>query len=299
MALSFCSWWCCVQTDERLAWEFAVHSVLSEERHQLDFSAEFCEALLRNDAQDEELCPALDVEDFDLSGLQFRGLPTRPLYKVVAFRLYLLRLRLVQAQSSDLVGTFQNISRPWIPAEHFGFKEEETDMLWKSAPPARPARSEILTWFRQAGHRVIFELLGFRQTVGTDSGGLLPPSWTCLCQAANQRHKTHAVLSVAARARAKHAHRCQHGFFGVAHGSPTQQNQETLAILIRILKDAAWINIHTFGGVSGPVLEIRVSEGYGARWTADWSDPYQPSNVVFRGFLEPQMQDGHRRGWKH
>lgn len=31
--------------------------------------------------------------------------------------------------------------------------------------------------------------------------------------------------------------------------------------------------------------------GYGARWTADGSS--------FRGFLEPQMVDGHSVGWKH
>ena len=31
--------------------------------------------------------------------------------------------------------------------------------------------------------------------------------------------------------------------------------------------------------------------GYGARWTSDASQ--------FRGFLEPQMVDGHEVGWRH
>uniref|UniRef100_K1QZP0 Uncharacterized protein n=1 Tax=Magallana gigas TaxID=29159 RepID=K1QZP0_MAGGI len=39
------------------------------------------------------------------------------------------------------------------------------------------------------------------------------------------------------------------------------------------------------------ILEVRQEEGYGARWTADGSS--------FRGFLEPQMVDGHSVGWKH
>ncbi|WAQ95386.1 hypothetical protein MAR_028076 [Mya arenaria] len=39
------------------------------------------------------------------------------------------------------------------------------------------------------------------------------------------------------------------------------------------------------------VMEARVLEGYGVRWTADGSQ--------FRGFLEPQMVGGHEVGWKH
>ena len=36
------------------------------------------------------------------------------------------------------------------------------------------------------------------------------------------------------------------------------------------------------------ILEVRHVDGYGARWTADGS--------FFRGFLEPQMEDGHHKG---
>lgn len=39
------------------------------------------------------------------------------------------------------------------------------------------------------------------------------------------------------------------------------------------------------------VIEARVIEGYGVRWTADGKQ--------FRGFLEPQMLDGHDVGWRH
>ena len=39
------------------------------------------------------------------------------------------------------------------------------------------------------------------------------------------------------------------------------------------------------------VFEVRTAEGYGARWLADGSE--------FRGFLEPQMEEGHSKGWRH
>ena len=38
------------------------------------------------------------------------------------------------------------------------------------------------------------------------------------------------------------------------------------------------------------VIEVRCVEGYGARWSHDGS--------AFRGFLEPQIEDGHAAGWK-
>lgn len=68
-----------------------------------------------------------------------------------------------------------------------------------------------------------------------------------------------------------------------------------------MIHDAVWINIHTFGGISSYVLEIRVINGYGARWSAEWDEniPFNVSNVIFRGFLEPQMKDGFEKKWRH
>ena len=95
------------------------------------------------------------------------------------------------------------------------------------------------------------------------------------------------------------------------------------------MRDATWINIHTLPVRSEPrpyvilctsrsllvisvlvcystgntnvhctliqhdikVIEIRTLEGYGVRWRHDGSE--------FRGFLEPQMKDGHSVGWRH
>ena len=39
------------------------------------------------------------------------------------------------------------------------------------------------------------------------------------------------------------------------------------------------------------VYYIYLRVGYGVRWTAD--------GLQFRGFLEPQMIDGHEVGWRH
>jgi len=64
-----------------------------------------------------------------------------------------------------------------------------------------------------------------------------------------------------------------------------------LNILKKILCDASWINIHTLPH-DIPIFEVRNSLGYGARWTA-------VGRHEFRGFLEPQMEDGHDKGWKH
>lgn len=36
------------------------------------------------------------------------------------------------------------------------------------------------------------------------------------------------------------------------------------------------------------VFEVRTVEGYGARWSEE--------GTFFRGFLEPQMADGHEKG---
>ena len=42
------------------------------------------------------------------------------------------------------------------------------------------------------------------------------------------------------------------------------------------------------------VLELRVAEGYGARWSLGPEGPPR-----FRGFLEPHREGGHAEGWKH
>ncbi|KAK2169847.1 hypothetical protein LSH36_6g01092 [Paralvinella palmiformis] len=98
--------------------------------------------------------------------------------------------------------------------------------------------------------RGLLDLLGIRKTVGTYD--LWPPPRRVLERTFKEKHKpmTDSILTVGARALAKHCHR-----------------DET----------SSW-----WGECTGR---------YGIRWTCD--------GMQFRGFLEPQMIDGHAVGWRH
>jgi len=164
---------------------------------------------------------------------------------------------------------------------------------------------------------------------------IAPPSNKSLVQAANVLHSParKSLLTVSARARSKHAHRTvstssssSPPFFGIAKGNTQQQNRDT-EILLRnkIIKNAVWINIHKFGGIVGEgqyVLEIREKSGYGARWLysiipsssisegnndcmgtknnkEELNSGVGAERLQFRGFLEPQMEGGHEKRWRH
>lgn len=68
--------------------------------------------------------------------------------------------------------------------------------------------------------------------------------------------------------------------------------------------------------ISEFIIEVRVKEGYGARWICSQKDKNNKNNVEnknklkldidinnielkFRGFVEPMMLNGHEIGWKH
>ena len=102
-----------------------------------------------------------------------------------------------------------------------------------------------------------------------------------------------------------------------------QQNQEAEKIVRNLLCNCVWINSHVFGGLpktgnekagtmngemaSSWVVELRQEEGYGARWLVEEENDNDNDNigqcssvaVTFRGFLEPQMEDGHKLRWRH
>ncbi|KAK3588530.1 hypothetical protein CHS0354_014241 [Potamilus streckersoni] len=139
------------------------------------------------------------------------------------------------------------------------------------------------------GKRGLLDLLGIRKTVGTKD--LWPPSRQKLEASFTQKHSAKSELSVGARALAKHHHRDQSSsWWGTSTGTEQEKNEYALNIVNKILDEATWINIHWLPN-DVFVIEARLAEGYGARWTADGEN--------FRGFLEPQMVDGHEVGWKH
>ena len=102
-----------------------------------------------------------------------------------------------------------------------------------------------------------------------------------------------------------------------------QKNAAAARLLQRVLREATWLNLHMLPH-STPVFEARVVEGYGARWTLPRLQPAVDGGRVaagsgaaaggcgmrlppgataglalFRGFVEPAMEDGHAAKWRH
>ena len=98
-----------------------------------------------------------------------------------------------------------------------------------------------------------------------------------------------SFLTVGARALSKHAHRSSEGFWGHATGTEKQKNEFANKVAVKILRECVWINTHRMLQ-SETIIECRVIQGYGMRWSLDGT---------FRGFLEPQMSSGHERKWRH
>lgn len=144
------------------------------------------------------------------------------------------------------------------------------------------------------GPRGILFCLGVRRTQGSTDKYMLPQRniiEKCFSQIySKEESKGSSNLSVGARSLTKHAHRSSEGFWGKITGQDHVKNQVAQDVLRRLLNEAAWINIHCLPNEE-PVLEVRVSEGYGARWLIE--------KKIFRGFVEPMMEGGHEKGWKH
>ena len=137
--------------------------------------------------------------------------------------------------------------------------------------------------------RGILSLLGLRKTVG--SVDIWPPLAKTLITSFDRPISTTVPLSEGARAISKHFLRDETSkFWGSCKGNEMQKTKESHQKIIDVLNNAVWINIHELPGHL-PVIEVRESQGYGARWLADGSE--------FRGLLEPHMVDGHEVGWKH
>uniref|UniRef100_A0A803M5V6 ASCH domain-containing protein n=1 Tax=Chenopodium quinoa TaxID=63459 RepID=A0A803M5V6_CHEQI len=68
------------------------------------------------------------------------------------------------------------------------------------------------------------------------------------------------------------------------------KNQLANEVITRIIGHCQWLNVHIVQP-HGAVFEIRNSQGYGARWSAD--------GTKFIGFLEPYMVNGHLKKWRH
>ena len=258
--------------------------------------------------------PVLDCLPSKLTWI-VQGVPRRPLYKEVAFRLWKWRRRLKENtdDNEDEFNSFdnkhtndsqQNTLNDYDPYHHvmvsageLNFQEiiSASNEVLLPLPPT--SVKDIRHWLTTNGTTdTIQRLLGLRSTIGSDKGW--PPERLALLKASQVlNNPSKSPLTVAARARAKHAHRGKEGYFGLAQGPPLQQNEDTSFILQRMMNEAVWMNRHCFAGVQdGSVsFEIRVPQGYGARWVINEDS----EDILFRGFLEPHAADGHERKWRH
>ncbi|KAH9499935.1 hypothetical protein Btru_076957 [Bulinus truncatus] len=220
------------------------------------------------------------------------GYPTYPLYREVA-NMLILWLTEKHCPSLDLP-RFDLLDEK-------GYRETREATIKTVTPLLEGLKSLWSLWtedeikFRvreillHLGLRGILDLLGIRKTTGTKE--MLPPSRKQLLASFTAKHHPNSDLSVGARALTKHYHRDQSdSWWGNCTGTEADKNRHALQIMEKVLDNAVWINIHWLPQ-DVYIIEARQDQGYGLRWSAD--------GASFRGFLEPQMIDGHEVGWRH
>ena len=157
---------------------------------------------------------------------------------------------------------------------------------------------DISTFLSTIKFRGIMTIMGFRKTTGSQE---VPwPTKNSLLESFNKpnnllteeefkRMKNPSKLTVGARALCKHAHRSSEGFWGNPKGTEVEKNEMANGVAEKIIGEAVWINLHLLPHQEY-IIELRNEKSYGIRWTLD---------TMFRGFLEPQMEGGHSKKWKH
>ncbi|CAJ2661035.1 unnamed protein product [Trifolium pratense] len=155
--------------------------------------------------------------------------------------------------------------------------------------PVQPYTS-LASLFSGLSYEGIQGLLGLMHTIGTVPNALPPPRSILLASFNLPCNPNENALTDGARALAKHASRSSSGYWGSLVGNDSNKNKLAMDVINNLIEHCCWMNIHIVPP-HGNVFEIRVADGYGARWTEDGSK--------FIGFLEPYMQDGRSKGWKH
>lgn len=222
------------------------------------------------------------------------GYPTRPLYVEIGQRLTQWLLTgsspIEKLPCYDLLNesSYMLERNEWMKTVSSKLKRMETLIPCWSQDEFLYSLREIVALL---GKRGLLDLLGMRKTVG--SADVWPPPRRILEETFSQKHspETSSLLTVGARALAKHCHRDHSSsWWGASSGTEIEKNQYAFKKVSEILNGATWINIHQLPH-DVMIVEARQEMGYGARWTADGQQ--------FRGFLEPQMINGHEVGWKH
>ncbi|XP_044499980.1 uncharacterized protein LOC123221253 [Mangifera indica] len=81
-------------------------------------------------------------------------------------------------------------------------------------------------------------------------------------------HLNQITLTQGARALAKHVNRSSNKYWGIFNGSDSDKNRFAMDVIYRLIAHCCWLNVHIVQP-QGIVFEIRVADGYGARWSKD------------------------------
>ena len=222
------------------------------------------------------------------SSIENTKYPMRPFYKTIARNLFTHIASIKSITTTSETGSadlglnilnhdFKDTTKSVFQKLSVSFEKDEDN--------SEELLKELIEDLRKSD---ILVLMGLGRTEG--SLNVLPPDLYTIWNSFQQNHHPKSKLTVGARALTKHSHRSSELFWGVCTGKEETKNAHALEILVKIINDCSWINIHTLPHQTY-VLEMRSSAGYGLRWKHD--------GAVFRGFLEPQMENGHEMGWKH
>jgi hypothetical protein len=158
---------------------------------------------------------------------------------------------------------------------------------------------------------------GLAYTTGSALGSTPPSPDACLSAFLIPNK---AGLTAGARAWSKHSHRSQgdstaggegsfltmvntsKGWWGTPSGPIAVINEKALLLFHKVMNGSTWRNLHWLPH-QVLVYEVRVPEGYGMRWSQDQKADDGGNTVdrpwIFRGFVEPMMENGHEIGWRH
>ena len=138
--------------------------------------------------------------------------------------------------------------------------------------------------------RDLLTFFGVRKTTGSIDY-YIPLDKTLMISKFKELNNPKSKLTVGAKALCKHSHRSvTDPFWPGQDGKEKDKNDKAEKMLYLFLENCVWINIHLLPHQL-VIIELRIDKGYGIRW--------QANDGMFRGFLEPQMEDGHEKGWIH
>jgi len=263
------------------------------------WNQEFCLEMLKEDGEVDNQKPENVTLFSQLHGNETHaGLASRPFYAHMS--------HVLSRWWENSTFPFKHIPFPLLKEKEVYFERLEfifegfskVVQNWKMTADPTPILSAFLDTLT---FRDVLSLLGLRHT----EGSLLsfPPSLFDCANAFNTLHSpgTPSVLTVGAKAFTKHCHRDQtSSWWGESKGSEANKNTLAINVLTKILNNVIWANIHQLPH-NIRIYEVRHEDGYGARWgmVDEEVNGSKRTIIDFRGFLEPQMEDGHSVGWKH